>query len=38
MINYSFKDLIFIQFFSIFETGAIGLKEIQIYGVFTFNH
>lgn len=28
----------FIIYFSFFDTGAIGLKEIQNYGVFTFSH
>jgi len=32
------NDSKFIIYFSFFDTGAIGLKEIQNYGVFTFSH
>ena len=43
--NYSKKQMIslannskFIIYFSFYDTGAIGLKEIQNFGVFTFSH
>ena len=32
------NDTKFIIYFSFFDTGAIGLKEIQNYGVFSFSH
>ena len=32
------NDSKFIIYFSFFDTGAIGLKEIQNHGVFTFSH
>ena len=32
------KNSKFIIYFSFFDTGAIGLKEIQNYGVFAFSH
>ena len=43
--NYTKEEMInlanntkFIIYFSFFDTGAIGLKEIQNYGVFAFSH
>ena len=37
-IEYIANNAKFIIYFSFFDTGAIGLKEIQNYGVFTFSH
>ena len=37
-IEYIANNTKFIIYFSFFDTGAIGLKEIQNYGVFTFSH
>lgn len=37
-MKYLANNSKFIIYFSFFDTGAIGLKEIQNYGVFTFSH
>ena len=37
-MEYLANNTKFIIYFSFFDTGAIGLKEIQNYGVFTFSH
>lgn len=37
-IKYLANNTKFIIYFSFFDTGAIGLKEFQNYGVFTFSH
>ena len=37
-MEYIANNTKFIIYFSFFDTGAIGLKEIQNYGVFTFSH
>ena len=37
-IEYLANNTKFIIYFSFFDTGAIGLKEIQNYGVFAFSH
>ena len=37
-MEYLANNTKFIIYFSFFDTGAIGLKEIQNYGVFTFCH
>ena len=37
-MEYLANNSKFIIYFSFFDTGAIGLKEIQNYGVFTFSH
>ena len=37
MINLA-KNSKFVIYFSFYDTGAIGLKEIQNYGVFSFSH
>ena len=37
MIEYA-QNSKYIIYFSFYDTGAIGLKEIQNYGVFTFTH
>ena len=37
-MKYLANNSQFIIYFSFFDTGAIGLKEIQNYGVFTFSH
>jgi hypothetical protein len=38
LMEYLANNTKFIIYFSFFDTGAIGLKEIQNYGVFTFSH
>jgi hypothetical protein len=37
-IEYLANNTKFVIYFSFFDTGAIGLKEIQNYGVFAFSH
>jgi hypothetical protein len=37
-MEYLANNTKFIIYFSFFDTGAIGLKEIQNYGVYTFSH
>ena len=37
-VKYLANNTKFIIYFSFFDTGAIGLKEFQNYGVFTFSH
>jgi uroporphyrinogen-III decarboxylase len=37
-MKYLANNSKFIIYFSFFDTGAIGLKEIQNYGVFAFSH
>ena len=37
-MKYLANNSKFIIYFSFFDTGAIGLKEIHNYGVFTFSH
>ena len=37
-MEYLTNNTKFIIYFSFFDTGEIGLKEIQNYGVFTFSH
>lgn len=37
-MEYIANNTKFIIYFSFFDTGAIGLKEIQNYGVFSFSH
>ena len=37
-MKYNANSSKFIIYFSFFDTGAIGLKEIQNYGVFAFTH